>query len=236
MDRTIWKASREPKRLACQRACPSSEAIWSAPRWRDPGWAPLRGLLVSVALWGPTAICQPADARIREAALVEGRFDSLADALEDAVQRFLPTSVAEDREHLGGIFTSTGPEPVFVYSVARNARGRDELRARLHTPAGFRLAAIWHTHGAAGHGREWFSPRDTRMAETLGVPVYLATPEGEVRVFHPGGRKLSAAQARRRRLGLRAGVARGAAVDPARLSAATLAGRRCSAEGAAPAS
>jgi hypothetical protein len=174
--------TRNDSRLAC---CLVSWFALAAPVW---------------------AALSPADAQ-----LAPGSFASLEDALAAAVARVHARSVREDREHLGGLFAARDGS-AFVYSVAAGSSGHDELSVRLRAPAGFHLAAVWHTHGAPGAGRSFFSARDTALAQRLGVPIYLATPAGALRVFHPDGRTLSPAQARRRKLGWRVGLSAGLAV------------------------
>jgi hypothetical protein len=148
-----------------------------------------------------------------EARLAPAQFASLGSALDHAKDAWLARSLARDREVLGGIFASLEAPLRFVYSAALGARGADEIRVRLRVPAGFRLAAIWHTHGAEGLGRAWFSARDVEVAELTRVPVYLLTPAGDARVFRPGDVIASAREARAAGLGWTEGLARGSEVE-----------------------
>ena len=50
-------------------------------------------------------------------------------------------------------------------------------------PTGYRIAAFWHTHGAAGPMRDWFSPDDIELVATTGYDFYLITPSGALRVL-----------------------------------------------------
>ncbi|MBM4385903.1 MAG: DUF4329 domain-containing protein [Deltaproteobacteria bacterium] len=151
--------------------------------------------------------------REQEPVLEPREFANLGGVLDHAKRRWHARSLAEDREVLGGIFESLRAPARFMYSAALGARGADEIRVRLRVPAGFRLAAIWHTHGADGLGRAWFSARDVAMAETTRVPVYLLAPSGDARVYRPGDAIASAAEARAEGLGWSEGIARGDAVQ-----------------------
>ena len=52
--------------------------------------------------------------------------------------------------------------------------GRDEFRLRIHDRQ--RLVALWHTHGAPGYLREYFSPQDAQLVRKLQRPLYLLQP------------------------------------------------------------
>jgi hypothetical protein len=180
----------------------------------------VRGSLASLALAAPAwSAAAPVEAELAPLA-----FASLESAVAAAAAGVHERSVREDREHLGGVFGAQDGRS-FVYSAAVGRRGADHLSVRLRAPAGFRLVAIWHTHGAPGRGRSLFSARDTELARSLRLPIYLATPSGALRVFHPGDAILSPAQARRRDGGWQSGFARGAAVPAARADATAVAAR-----------
>jgi hypothetical protein len=149
-----------------------------------------------------------------EAAIVDGVHPSLDAALGSAAARALPDSVREDREHMGGVFALASRAGGYVYSHGVGRRGRDALTIRLRVPAGASLVAIWHTHGAPGAERRLFSPEDTRLAEALGVPIYLALPDGSLRVFAAGDPKLPRSRAAGSGLAALRGAAAGRAVAP----------------------
>lgn len=95
---------------------------------------------------------------------------------------FHTTSRADDREFIGAVL-ATGTGYVGVAEPGR--RGHDRIHLRIVKRPGERLVALWHTHGAPGYARELFSPTDTDLANGVGVPFYLTTPAGEIRVFDP---------------------------------------------------
>ncbi|MGM0633207.1 MAG: DUF4329 domain-containing protein [Pseudomonadota bacterium] len=137
-------------------------------------------------------------------------FRSVQEAVVEATRRHNPESVREDREYLGGVYEqSVDGTPRYGYTVAAGHAHRDEITVSIRLPRGARLVAIWHTHGAYHWSRQYFSATDTSLAAETDLPVYLATPEGELRVFHPGDRVLGRVQARRLGLGNHGGAARG---------------------------
>lgn len=115
-------------------------------------------------------------------------------------------SIREDREFLGAVLRR-GTD--FHYSVVPGHAGADRIRVRLAVPAGFELVALWHTHGAAAPGRQYFSRVDADLVAGTGKPLYLADHTGALRVLRPGAPRLSAGQARRLGLPGRPGFARG---------------------------
>ncbi len=137
-------------------------------------------------------------------------YGSVIDAVLDASRSHNPVSVREDREFMGGIFRQTiNGEIFFGYTVSVGDPTRDRITARIRMPLDSQLVAIWHTHGSAHWRRNYFSSTDTRLAESMGVPVFLATGHGELRIFEPGDRTLGRTQARRLGIGDRSGAASG---------------------------
>lgn len=130
------------------------------------------------------------------------RFTSERKAVEAAVSRFNPYSVREDREYLGAVvkLDASVNESAFRYLVARGKPGQDRVRIQLPIPKRAEIVAFWHTHGAHGPNRHLFSGSDTRLVRKTGKPFYMADANGNLRVFRPGQRLLSAGL--RQRLGL----------------------------------
>lgn len=133
------------------------------------------------------------------------RFTSVRLAVEAAVMRFNPYSVQEDREYLGAVVKLGNPagEAAYRYLVARGKPGQNRVRIQLPIPKRAEIVAFWHTHGAHGPNRHLFSGSDTTLVRKTGKPFYMADAEGNLRVFRPGQRLLSAGL--RQRLGLPAG-------------------------------
>lgn len=123
-----------------------------------------------------------------------GPFDSELEAVRAAANHFNPRSLAEDREYLGAVLRQGDR---FTFTVSPGQRGRDRITATIRIPAGFDLTAFWHTHGATGTSRQFFSEMDTRLAEDWNRPLYLADFTGELKAFRPGDPTLPPMQARR---------------------------------------
>ncbi len=133
------------------------------------------------------------------------RFASERQAVEAAVKRFNPYSVREDREYLGAVIKLGSPadELAYRYLVARGKPGQNRVSIHLPIPERAEIVAFWHTHGAHGPNRHLFSGSDTALVRKTGKPFYMADANGNLRVFRPGQRLLSAGL--RHRLGLPAG-------------------------------
>ena len=86
------------------------------------------------------------------------------------------------------------------------------MTVAIRVEKGSQLVALWHTHGAPHRTRAYFSDVDTDLVEAMGLPLYLADPGGNLRVFRPGDRRLSALRSERLGLGRRVGYAKGALV------------------------
>ncbi len=163
-------------------------------------------LLALTLLVATNAAAQEATAETRHPAT----FNSINDAVLGASRHYNPQSIREDREFMGAIFQQNiNGESRFGYTIGSGDPHRDRITVRFRLPQGSKMVAIWHTHGSAHWSRRYFSSTDTRLAETIGLPVYLANGQGELRVFEPGERRLSHMQARRLGLGDQAGSAKG---------------------------
>ncbi|MEM8499128.1 MAG: DUF4329 domain-containing protein [Pseudomonadota bacterium] len=139
------------------------------------------------------------------------RFNSERQAVEAAVKRFNPYSVREDREYLGAVvkLAVRANEPAYRYLVARGKPGQDRVSIHLPIPKRAKIVAFWHTHGAHGPNRHLFSSSDTRLVRKTGKPFYMADARGNLRVYRPGQRLLSAGLSQRLGLPPRAGYAEG---------------------------
>ena len=133
-------------------------------------------------------------------------FSSVEAAVRHAAMQYLECSAQEDREYMGGVLEHAG---TFFYSVGRGRRGADKVTVRINIPAGARLVALWHTHGAQHWNRRYFSKIDTDLVERLRLPFYLADPTGNLHVFRPGDPTLTRRQSVRMGLGWESGFARG---------------------------
>ncbi len=161
---------------------------------------------------GARAAETSASGRVDVAVMVEETFATAEDAVAAAAARWNPRSIGEDREFMGAVFTLSAGG--FRYSVGAGEPGRDEISVRVRVPAGTRVVALWHTHGAPHFSRGYFSSVDTALANERRLSLYLASPDGKLLLFRPGDATLPASEARRLGLGERSGYARGAVVRP----------------------
>jgi len=72
-----------------------------------------------------------------------------------------------------------------------------------------RIVGFWHTRGAPGVTRKLFSDMDTKLANSYGLPMFVADHTGKLKVFEPGDRLMNVFQAKRLGLGTMFGYARG---------------------------
>lgn len=128
-------------------------------------------------------------------------------ALLAAANRYNPRSIAEDREFLGMILQIDGR---YYYTVAEGIAGANSIAAEVPTAKNDTLVlALWHTHGGAGEHRQYFSPTDTKMANRLQLPFFLADYTGQLKVYRPNAPTLFPFQAKRLGLQERRGAAIG---------------------------
>lgn len=113
----------------------------------------------------------------------ERTFVTELDILQALSTCYAARSADEDREYFAAILrTAAG----YVFVVDPGMHGVDEVSLRFTPLAGETFVALWHTHGAGGLHRDFFSPTDTALVKQLRVPFYLTDPKGRLRVFRPG--------------------------------------------------
>ena len=139
-----------------------------------------------------------------------GSFDSAIDAVVAASDAFNPHSIAEDREYMGAILFGAGR---YSYTVEAGEVGHDQITVRIKVPGGSQIVAFWHTHGAAGADRSYFSEVDTELARQWKVPFYLADYTGNLKVYEAGDKLLSSRKAKRLGLPARSGFSKGRRVE-----------------------
>jgi hypothetical protein len=109
----------------------------------------------------------------------------------DAIARFNPQSIGENREYGGTVYRIPGTKR-FNYVVPPNVQARGFAGGHVSTaqriPIGADEAARWHTHGkTTNFTDEDFSDTDLRLARDRGIPTWLGTPKGAVKVAVPVG-------------------------------------------------
>lgn len=141
---------------------------------------------------------------------VKAQFQSELQAVEHASNLYNPASVREDREYMGVVFSQNlDARVLYGYTVGAGQSGHDTVSVRARIPAGSKIVAFWHTHGAEHWTRQYFSPTDTSLAKEWGVPFYMAAADGRLRVYRPEQRTLSQRQAMMLGLGPLRGSSRG---------------------------
>ena len=63
------------------------------------------------------------------------------------------------------------------------APDQESVTFKIRLPAESRLVALWHTHGAPGRKTERFSIEDGETVRDTGIPFYLITPKGDIKVL-----------------------------------------------------
>ncbi len=146
--------------------------------------------------------------------VLAAQFDSELAAVLDAVTIYNPVSIRNDVEYLGAVYKqSLGGQVRYGYTVGMGEPGKDSVTVSVSLPVDSTLLAFWHTHGAGHWTRNYFSDVDTQLANDWGVPFYLATPQGDLRVYKPGDPVMGRLQARRLGLGNQSGYASGRVVS-----------------------
>ncbi|MEE8042076.1 MAG: DUF4329 domain-containing protein, partial [Pseudomonadales bacterium] len=116
--------------------------------------------------------------------LAHGEFESILYAVQSAGRQYHEPSRRTDREYVGGILKNNDGR--YRYT-AGHAESRDNaVSFRVSVQSGYRLVAFWHTHGRPGRARELFSAKDANLVTEQGLPFYLITPTGCIRVMEPG--------------------------------------------------
>ena len=147
--------------------------------------------------------------RAKSTAVATPTFSSQLTAVRAAANQYNPLSIAQDREFIGAILQHNGG---YRYTVGQGMSGEDTVSVRIALPRGAKVVAFWHTHGAAGHARKYFSAVDTALVNSWKKPFYMADAAGVLRVFTPGDNTLTAMQAGQLSLGRQAGYAKGSKV------------------------
>ncbi len=111
------------------------------------------------------------------------RETSLEQGLAMLKDSFLDVSVRRDQEYVGAVFCHLDGSFSFSYGSGRS--GQDEVQFLVRGRSDRKVVGFWHTHGAHGPGRALFSSVDADLVRQTGLPFYLITPEGEIRVLQP---------------------------------------------------
>ena len=105
------------------------------------------------------------------------RIRAALDALSISYHR---RSIREDREYMAAILEDNG---VYRVTVQAGRRGKYKVSMKIRRKKSQTLVALWHTHVTPGPRQELFSATDSRTVTTTGVPMYLTTPRGKLKVL-----------------------------------------------------
>ncbi len=97
--------------------------------------------------------------------------------------QILDESVRADTEFVGAVLQNA--DGTYEFTQGRGKPGQDRVSFRIRRPEEAEIVALWHTHGDHGPTRAVFSPTDADLVRQTGLPFYLITPDGEVRVLRP---------------------------------------------------
>jgi len=122
---------------------------------------------------GATVFTTPLDWR---STTLEAGFDRLK-------EQFLDLSIRNDTEFVGAVLQAADGHYEFTHGQGKP--GQDKVTFRIQRPSDTRIVALWHTHGNHGPSRAVFSRTDAELVRQTGLPFYLITPDGEVRVLRP---------------------------------------------------
>lgn len=104
-------------------------------------------------------------------------------ALRGLADGFTDEGPNHDVEYAGALVLDV--EGSVRATIGSGCPHRDNVVFRVAVRRGQTILAFWHTHGAHGHLRRLFSEADAEVVRHFGVPFYLFTADGELRVLSP---------------------------------------------------
>ena len=108
-------------------------------------------------------------------------FDSEIEAVRAMKEHCLADSRSENAEHMGGILQTGDGQFTVTHGAA--APGQESVTFSIRRPPASRIVALWHTHGEPGRSTERFSITDGQTVRQIGLPFYLITPKGNIKVL-----------------------------------------------------
>ncbi|MGK0470948.1 MAG: hypothetical protein ACJAR0_001420 [Candidatus Azotimanducaceae bacterium] len=116
--------------------------------------------------------------------LPEAGFENMDQAGLHALLQYNTDSIAANREYVGGVLKCEDCR--YIYTHGHGRRHQAPVQFSFSQTKQCRIAALWHTHGTAGHHKSMFSPSDTHSANQIDKPIYMADHTGTIRVYEPG--------------------------------------------------
>ena len=112
---------------------------------------------------------------------VSWKVTDLAYGLGRLRDTLLAESIRKDVEYVGAILEAQ--DGSYTFTQGNGRKSQDTVTFRIRRESGSRIVGFWHTHGDRGFARDYFSPEDAKLVQATGLPFYLITPEGEIRVL-----------------------------------------------------
>ena len=117
---------------------------------------------------------------VSECDLEKTIFPSVVFAVKKLSRCYHARSYREDREYIAAILEENGAYTVFVQV---GVQGRDDVSIKVRRRKSQTINSFWHTHGAPGSHRERYSSTDSKTVRATGLPFYLVTPAGTIKVL-----------------------------------------------------
>ncbi len=119
-------------------------------------------------------------------------FASELEAVNAMKQHCMAESSRDNAEHVGAILHSKDGR--FMVTHGQANPGQESVTFSIRRPPSLKIVALWHTHGAPGRSTERFSITVGQTVRQLGLPFYLITPKGEIKVLEKATKGQSTAQ------------------------------------------
>jgi len=118
-------------------------------------------------------------------------FASEVEAVKAMKQHCMAESSRNNAEHVGAILQSEDGR--FMVTHGQAGPGQESVTFSIRRPPSLKIVALWHTHGAPGRKTERFSITDGQVVRQLGLPFYLITPKGDIKVLEEATKEQSKA-------------------------------------------
>jgi hypothetical protein len=119
-------------------------------------------------------------------------FASEIEAVKAMKQHCMGESSRDNAEHVGAILQSEDGR--FMVTHGQANPGQESVTFSVRRPPSLKIVALWHTHGAPGRRTERFSITDGQAVRQIGLPFYLITPKGKIKVLEKVAKGKSTAQ------------------------------------------
>jgi len=115
------------------------------------------------------------------------QFSTMLAAVTDFGKTYNDDSIRKNAEYGATVYTQTNAGGLVTYTYSVPNRGEEAAVVPSLPPNGQQPVGIVHTHGAYSpyFQNNEFSPSDMEVAKSLGVPIYVATPNGSLQGFYP---------------------------------------------------